>query len=245
MELVEESREPQRLYAPSRSSLRPDGAPPASPNPAGKEPWTSDYPWQPNGQNADYALGQGLALRGRIIALALIAAANIGLASSLAIVRDLTALLDVLGIVLLGDTLLRIYQSGRRTHMRWTTFPAFVGGRLDAVLVARPILEPIGDVRAVLRCVRDERHVRGEEVFLEPMVIYQQISELAVVEEKLKELPVSPSRSADLPGTDLGREDAVYWQIALRIPVVGPDVETVFLAPIYARPSEPLPISEY
>jgi hypothetical protein len=152
-------------------------------------------------------------------------------------VRDLTALLDVFGIVLLGDTLLRIWQSGRRPRMRWTTFPAFVGHRLEAVLVARPSLEPIGEVRAVLRCVRDERQVRGGEVFLEPMVIYQQISELSVAEERLKELRLSFDVPADLPGTDLGREDAIYWQIALRIPVVGPDVEIVFLAPVYARPS--------
>jgi len=48
----------------------------------------------------------------------------------------------------------------------------------------------------------------------------------------------APSRSSLRPdGADLGREDAIYWQIALRIPVVGPDVEIVFLAPVYARPA--------
>jgi hypothetical protein len=235
---VQESRQPQRLYAPSRSSLRPDGAlsttsaASAAGRPAGKEPWASDHPWQPAGQDADYAPGKDVALRGRAVALVLIALANLGLASSLSILRDLTALLDVFGIVLLGDTLLRIWQSGRRPRMRWTTFPAFVGGRLEAVLVARPSLQPIGDVRAVLRCVRDER---GAESFLEPTVIYQQISEIPVVEERLQELRLSFDLPADLPGTDLGRDDAVYWQVALRIPVVGPDVEIVFLAPVYAR----------
>jgi hypothetical protein len=52
----------------------------------------------------------------------------------------------------------------------------------------------------------------------------------------MKELPLSFELPADLPGTDLNRDDATYWQVALRIPVVGPDVETVFLAPVYARP---------
>jgi hypothetical protein len=236
---VQESRAPQRLYAPSRSSLRPDGAPVPS-APAAKEPWTADHPWRPAGQDADYSLGNDAALhglRGRFITIGLIAAANAGFASSIPLVRDLTAFLDVFGIVLLFDTLLRIWQSGRRTRMRWTTFPAFVGGRLEAVLTARSSLEPVGEVRAVLRCVRDEPQVRGGETFLEPMVIYQQISELPIAEERLKELRLSFDIPADLPGTDLGRDDAVYWQVALRIPVVGPDVEIVFLAPVYARPS--------
>ena len=179
-------------------------------------------------------------VRGRVVVLLLIGLANFGLASPVSIVRDLTALLDLFGIVLIGDTLLRIWQSRRRPRMRWTTFPAFVGGRLDGVLVARPSLEPIGEVRAVLRCVHDEPAVHavpgGEKTFLEPQVIYQQISEMPVVEDSLKELRLSFAVPADLPGTDLCREDATYWQVALRIPVVGPDIEIVFLAPVYARP---------
>lgn len=251
MEPVQESRQPQRLYVPSRSSLRPDGAPSASrasaQKPSGAEPWVSDHPWQPAGQEADYATGKDLGLLGRGIVLLLIALSNIALASSIPILRDLAAFLDVFGLVLLGDTLLRIWQSRRRPLLRWTTFPAFVGGRLEAVLVARPPLEPIGQVRALLRCVRDEPASRpaptvpgGEVTFestFEPMVIYQQISEISVVEDRLKELPLSFEIPADLPGTDLGREDATYWQVALRIPVVGPDVEIVFLAPVYVRPS--------
>ena len=103
------------------------------------------------------------------------------------------------------------------------------------MLVARPALEPIGPVRAVLRCLRDERVAEeGGAASFAPTVLYQQISEIPVPGEQLKELPLSFVLPADLPGTDLGREDATYWQVALRIPVVGPDVETVFLAPVYA-----------
>jgi hypothetical protein len=81
--------------------------------------------------------------------------------------------------------------------------------------------------------VRDEK---GSDGTLEPTVLYRQISEISIAEDRMKELPLSFELPADLPGTDLNRDDATYWQIALRIPVVGPDIETVFLAPVYARP---------
>jgi len=227
---VQETRTPQRLYAPSRSSLRPAGALPVSK--AGASPWKTDHPWQPAGQDADYESGKRVALIPRAIVLALIALFNFALMSRIPILRDLAALLDVFGVVFLADTLLRLWQSTRRHRMRWTTFPAFLGKRLEGVLLVRPTLEPIGPVRAVLRCVRDEK---GSDGTLEPTVLYQQISEISIAEDRMKELPLSFDLPPDLPGTDLNRDDATYWQIALRIPVVGPDVEIVFLAPVYPR----------
>jgi hypothetical protein len=185
------------------------------------------------GQDADYESRKSVALIPRAIVLALIALFNVALASRIGPLRDLAALLDVFGVVFLADTLFRLWQSTRRHRMRWTTFPAFLGDRLEGVLVARPTLEPIGPVRAVLRCVRDEK---GSDGTLEPTVLYQQISEISIAEDRMKELPLSFDLPPDLPSTDLNRDDATYWQIALRIPVVGPDVETVFLAPVYTRP---------
>ena len=38
-----------------------------------------------------------------------------------------------------------------------------------------------------------------------------------------------------LPGTDLTKPEAVYWQVQVIVPLFGPDLETVFLAPIYAQ----------
>jgi hypothetical protein len=199
---------------------------------AGASPWKTDHPWQPAGQDADYESVKKMALIPRAIVLALIVLFNSALASHIGILRDLAALLDVFGIVFLADTLFRLWQSTRRHRMRWTTFPAFLGERLEGVLIARPTLEPIGQVRTVLRCVRDEK---GNDGTLEPTVLYQQISEISIAEDRMKELPLSFDLPPDLPGTDLNRDDATYWQIALRIPVVGPDVEIVFLAPVYAR----------
>jgi hypothetical protein len=245
MPLIEESRERQRLYAPSRLSLR--GAVPAAGagrrTPGIDGPWAADYPWRPEGQIPDYAehAGKGWLIRGLVLAVT--ALANIGLASGSAAVRALVVLLDVCGVVVLLDGVLRIVHALRKgvLRVRWKTFPTFLGGRLEGTLVARPAIEPLAAVRAVLRCVRDERVVHaaagGEEVSYEPMVLYQQISELPIPmdEMKVRELPLSFEVPTDLPGTDLGVDEPIYWQVALRIPMMGPDVETVFLAPVYAR----------
>ncbi len=108
------------------------------------------------------------------------------------------------------------------------------------MLTLRPVLEPIGAVRTVLRCVRDQPGTAeaGGEAHLEPTILYQQISEIPipVEQEKLRELNLAFTIPPDLPGTDLSQQEATYWQVALRIPVVGPDFEAAFLAPVYGRP---------
>jgi hypothetical protein len=240
MEPIQETREPQRLYAPSRSSLRSGGRRPAVGNAA--EPWTADHPWRPAGQEPDYSASHRGPLLNRAILLAVILVFNLVLFSRSHLLENVAVVLDLFGAVILFDLLLRMAQALRRTRMRWTTFPALLspenGGRLEGVVVFRPALEPIGPVRTVLRCVRDQRANRpapaGEEVTFEPTVLYQQISEINIAEDRMKKLPLSFAIPPDLPGTDLGRDEAIYWQVALRVPVVGPDVEIVFLAPVYA-----------
>jgi hypothetical protein len=60
------------------------------------------------------------------------------------------------------------------------------------------------------------------------------MAEFPVPGDRLKEVAIAFDIPEDLPGTDLGRPDAIYWQLALRIPVVGPDEELAYLAPIYS-----------
>jgi hypothetical protein len=238
MEPIEESREPHRLYAPSRSARRAGAA--SSPRPTGSPnaPWTWDHPWRPGGQDADDAPRTAGSWRGRLILVALVSLLNLAFLAHSRLLDNLAVILDLFAVVILFDLLLRLWQASRRPRMRWTTFPAFLGGRLEGVLLARPVLEPIGAVRAVLRCVRDQRSVHatetGEEASYEPTILYQQIAEATIAEDKLKELPLAFAIPEDVPATDLGQEEATYWQVALRIPVVGPDFEAVFLAPVYA-----------
>ena len=119
--------------------------------------------------------------------------------------------------------------------MHWTTFPAFLGGRLEGVFLIRPAMRPREPVKATLRCVEDAGG--GASAALEPFVIYQQIREIHRGGDALRELPLSFDIPPDLPGTRLDRAGATYWQVFLQVPVTGPDFETVFLAPVYQRPA--------
>ena len=242
MEPVQEMRERQRLFIPTRAAARPAGKGSAA-GPGGDGPWTADYPWRPAGQDPDYELDTGHPFRQRLSLLGLIGLANLGLFSSSILLENVIVLLDVLGIVIVLDILLKLWQASRRIRprMRWTTFPAFVGGRLEGVLFMRAALEPIGPVRAILRCVRDERLPAedGREAAVEPAAIYRQITEFPVQEDRLKTLRLGFDLPGDLPGTDLGCDEPVYWQVALQIRTIGPDFETVFLAPVYARTDIP------
>lgn len=214
MSLLQESLERQRLYVPTRSAF------PAA-------------PWNPKGQMPDYTPEAGHAMPVRLIVLALIAALNLLLPSASSWLESVILFMDAAGLILLFDTLNKLWYAfwRRPPVLRWTTFPAHTDGRLEAVLVARPSPEVIGPVVAVLRCVRDEL-VEGEGRV--PMQIYSQTAEFDFPGERLREVALAFEIPPDLPGTDLDHEEAVYWQIAVRIPVIGPDLELVYLAPVYA-----------
>ena len=215
MTLLEESYERQRLYIPTRAAFPAD-------------------PWRPKGQVPDYTPQVRHAMPVRVAILVVIFGLNLLLPSASPALETVILLVDVVGLLVLFDTLNKLWQDfwRRPPILRFTTFPADTGGRLDAILVARPAPEVIASVLAVLRCVRDEL-VEGEGRV--PMQIYSQTAEFDVPEERLKQVTLTFEVPSDLPGTDLDRDDAVYWQIAVRIPVVGPDLEIVYLAPVYAR----------
>lgn len=220
MNVVQESRERQRLYVPTRASLRVPGKAPE--------------PWQPKGQMPDYTPEPGYSLRNRAVILALIFACNLLLPSVSPVLQVAILLVDIVGLVILFDTVNRLWYAfwNRKPLLRWTTFPVHTGERLEAVLVARPSLEVIGPVLAVLRCVRDDQ-MEGEGRV--PMAIYSLTAEFDVPGVRLTEIALAFEVPPDLPGTDLESDDAVYWQVAVRIPVFGPDLEYVYLAPVFAR----------
>jgi hypothetical protein len=172
----------------------------------------------------------------RVAILVVIFALNLLLPSASPALETVILLVDAVGLLVLFDTLNKLWYAfwRRPPVLRWTTFPAHTGGRLEAVLVARPAPEVIAPVLAALRCVRDEllEEEGGARV---PIQIYSLTAEFDVPGERLKEVALTFEIPSDLPGTDLDRDDAVYWQIAVRIPVVGPDMELVYLAPVYAR----------
>jgi hypothetical protein len=203
---------------------------------SGKRPWESDHPWRPESQRPDYAGNSGGFLLGLVGFLGLLGLFNLVFTSpSPWLLRGIVLLFDLLGLLFLLDALRKAWQALRhgRPRMRWTTFPAFLGDRLEGVFLIHPALRPNGSVKATLRCIEDAGS--GEAEALEPFVIYHQVRELDAGGDVLRELPVSFDIPPDLPGTHLNRTEATYWQVFLQVPVTGPDFETVFLAPVYER----------
>jgi len=236
---IEESRERYLLFAPPRAALKRMHRPirrPVDPS----QPWTSDHLWRPARMKPDDARDIRQEVLGRAALLALIALSNLGFFSPYLALKIVAGVADLAGLLIVFDWVLKVGHWLRhpRTRMRWTTFPAFLGGRLEGTVAISPRQHVMSSIQVRLRCVRDERveHAteNGPTSYLEPYVLYEQSFETLPPGETLRELPLTFDLPADLPGNDLGPEQATYWQVALKIPVPGPDIEAVFLAPVYS-----------
>jgi hypothetical protein len=205
------------------------------------QPWASDYPWKPQGMLQDGSTGIGGMVLGRVAFLALIGFFNLALASGSWIFIIIIVVLDLFGLLILYDSLQKLWQGLRfgRPRITWTTFPAFTGSRLEAVLSPSRQLSATGPVRATLRRLKDEWTERPADRSgnvrraLEPFIHYEQEVEIPVSQGPLQEVRIEIEVPGDQPGTDLLKEEAVYWQLLVQVPVVGPDFESVFLAPVY------------
>lgn len=213
------------------------------------KPWTSDHPWQPEGMDPDYSAPGGGHVLGTVAILSVLALFNLAFFDHPSwVARAVLLLFDLFGFLILVDALLKIFQALRRMRprMRWTTFPAFLGERLEGVFTTERPLSTIGPARATLRCVRDEwtEHKEidedtGRETkhrHLLPYVLYTRSIEVPA-EGRIKQVPLAFDVPTDLPGTDLMRKEAVYWQVVVEVPLSGPDFNAVFLAPVYERRS--------
>lgn len=235
---IRESRERYALFYPPRASVPVPGR--GKPQPVDpRTPWTSDHPWHPEGMLPDYAQdpkSSVLRVAGLLCLVLLLGAVTLfDVPSSL----KLTILVvDLVGLFVLFSLMLKTWQVLRhpRTRMRWTTFPAFLGGRLEGTLSVRPGQHVFSSLKVKLRCVHDEPGgPAGEDIPLAPHVIYEQSLEIMPPGDTLTELPLAFDLPSDLPGNHLDRAEATYWQLAVRIPVTGPDIEAVFLAPVYEK----------
>ena len=179
-------------------------------------PWTSDYPWRPDGMLPDYTTDGGGSILGRVAILALLGLFNLVFTSpSPLLLRGIVLLFDLLGLAILYDGLHQLWQRLRFAcpTIRWITFPAFTGGKLEAIVTSRR-LRPTGPARAILRFVRDEvvrkQDGGGRPVeTLEPFVHFEQTREVPAGDD-LTALPLSFDVPADLPSTDLGSRLARY-----------------------------------
>jgi len=211
-----------------------------------QRPWEWDYPWRPRGMRPDYTADTGGTLLGRVAFFALVGLFNVAWTAPSWLLKGIVALFDLLGLLILYDSLVQVvnWLRFRQPEVAWTTFPARLGGELAATVRFPRALRPAGAAKATLRCVRDEwterRTQDGEQRELEPHACYVETREIALPgggerlrSLRLRSLDIRFEVPADLPGTDLGKEEAVYWQLLVQVPLTGPDFETVFLAPVY------------
>ncbi len=208
----------------------------------GSAPWKADYPWRPEGMDPDY-INPGGSVLGVVAFLCFIGLFNIAWASDSIVFRVVIVFLDLLGLLILVNALLKLWQAvrHRRPRVRWTTFPASLGGRLEGVVEFGRPLAAQGPIQVTLRCVQDEKVVSvdpedgHESVGEEPFIVYAQAREVPAGDGRLRTLPLAFDVPSDVPGTDLARKLPTYWQVTVQVPLTGPDFDTVFLAPVYKQ----------
>jgi hypothetical protein len=206
-------------------------------------PWTWDYPWKPRGMPPDYTSATGGSILGRIAFFAFLGLLNVALAAPSWLMRGIVLLIDLFGLVILLDSLRALVQwlRFRQPVVAWKTFPAFLGERLEATVRFPRALHVNGPARATLRCVQDEWTARpaaeGEspQRQLEPYAIHTEEHEVPVPAGRLDRLDLVLDVPNGFPGTNLMKEEAVYWQLLLQVPTPGPDFEAVFLVPVYRK----------
>ncbi len=208
-----------------------------------RQPWAGDHPWKPAGQGPDGAgsAGGSGAILGRVAFLGLIACFNIAWTSGQWAFRFVIIVLDLFALLIVYDTVQKLWQALRHAGPRivWLQFPAFTGTRLKASFHSRRRLYPTGPVRVTLRCVEDSWVERpsNRPSQLEPVQVYEQVTEIPLADDQawIDSVRIDLAIPDDLPGTDLGKDEAVYWQLLVQVPVLGPDFEAVFLAPVYEK----------
>lgn len=208
------------------------------------EPWTWDHPWREDWMPPDYTGGGSGTVLGRVAFLALLGLFNVVWASPSWLLKGIVAFFDLFGLLILYDSLQKLYQwvRFRRPVVIWETLPAFLGGPLRGRVAFARGVRAAGPPRLTLRCVRDEWVESGSgknrRSNLEPHAIYRQTIEVPLPGppgEPLDVVDFAFDLPAGEPGTDLSKGEAVYWQVLVDVPLPGPNLETVFLAPVYSK----------
>lgn len=206
------------------------------------EPWTWEYPWSTEWMKPDYTGGRGsTTILGRVALLAVIGLFNFGWATDSWVFKGILIVMDLFALLVVYDSLRKLVQWLRFRHsvVIWSEIPVFPGERLEGRIAFSRTMRVSGPPRVTLRCMADEWvKIEGQERQrqLLPFALYQETHAIPVPESgALDALDISFKIPRNLPGTDLAAEEATYWQIAIDVPMAGPDLEEVFLAPIYDR----------
>ncbi|HEX5716680.1 MAG TPA: hypothetical protein VF179_11025, partial [Thermoanaerobaculia bacterium] len=203
-----------------------------------KAPWTWDHPWSQDWMRPDYGKHVGDTLLGRVVFFAMVALFNAAWLTGEGFVYLILIVLDLFALVVLYVTLRTAFQSVRyRTPVViWEKIPVFTGNLLQGRIAFPRDMRAMGPTRLSLRCVRDEQVSEGGPANQQPVAIYRETQEIPLPGEPgepLDALSFSFKVPDDLPGTNLVKKEPIYWQVVVRVPVAGPDLEVAFLAPVY------------
>jgi hypothetical protein len=208
-----------------------------------KQPWTWDHPWSTEWMKPDYTgTGAGTVL-GRVAFLALLGLFNVAWMSGMLLFKIIIVVFDLFGLLILYDSLQKVltWIRVRQPVAIWPRVPAaFLGERLEGRIAFARRVAAQGPAKVTLRCVKDEwverpasdRSAATRE--LQPFAVYKEEREVALSGDS-DVLDFAFDLPGNQPGTDLARVEAVYWQVLVDVPVLGPNIEAVFLAPVYRK----------
>lgn len=207
-----------------------------------QQPWTWDHPWSTRWMKPDYSGSGAGTVLGRVAFLALLGMFNVAWVSGMLLFKIIISVFDLLGLLIVYDSVQKIVQwiRVRQPVVIWSQVPTFLGGRLEGRIAFARRVSAQGPAKVTLRRVEDdwvERQVSDNSAGtreLQPFAVYQQEQEVALSGDS-DVVDFGFDLPANQPGTDLAKAEAVYWQVLVSVPVLGPDLEAVFLAPVYRK----------
>ena len=153
------------------------------------------------------------------------------------VIGILDLLLFAVVVVALRSVWFRIV--GGSARVRWNSVPVAPGGTFRAVVEVARLAPTDAPARVTLRCMRDGS--RGGSPSEDPAPDAEKVW----AEEKTFPVRPLPGGGAAIEvafaippearGTDTRRALPIRWQLVVSVPTAGPDFETIFPAPIYAR----------
>jgi hypothetical protein len=209
-------------------------------------PWTSDNDWDPSGAKPDDPTSAFTKFISRLVLFAFAVPLNLLWTVPIqgggkVVVAVVVGLFDLIALGVLFELVRNFVQAARvgSTRLVWRKLPVFTGDRFEAVFQTSRTMRPNGPPEVTLRRIEQRMDILPRTGVNAGLHAYEawssrkQFPEFA--REAMTSFPFSIDVPASQPGTDLSKNECTYWQVAVSVPVAGPDVEAVFLVPIYDR----------
>jgi hypothetical protein len=209
-------------------------------------PWTSDNDWDPSGAKPDDPTSAFTKFLGRLVLFAFAVPLNLLWTVPIQgggklVVAVVVGLFDLIALGVLFELVRNFVQAARvgSTRLVWRKLPVFTGDRFEAVFQTSRTMRPNGPPEVTLRRIEQRMDILPRTGVNAGLHAYEAWSSRKqfpdFAREAMTSFPFSIDVPASQPGTDLSKNECTYWQVAVSVPVAGPNVEAVFLIPIYDR----------